>query len=460
MRALRWIAWGLGGLLLIALLAVVAVLTLVDPNQFKPQIAAEVRRATGRELRIDGTLGVAWFPWFAVTVREGSLANPPSYPGPALASWRELRLGSRLIPLLRGRIELDRVRIEGLQLSLRTDSAGWSNWEGIGPESADAQDGGAWTLAGLDVVDGRVEFVDETGPTRATLERLQLRTGAWQSGSTAPVDLQLRFDLLSAGLAARDSELTLQARLATGRLDLQRIMLVTHLQTTEGKVAAPGIGVAATPDAGIPLQLDMPVLGLDIASGAWRAATARVRIADTANLQLADLAIDTPLGGANQYRVNLQLAPTSLRKLFTALGRTPPATRDPQALGMFAASARAAVDEQGLRVSPLTLQLDDTRLNGEIVRSAGPTSVLQFALRGDQLALARYLEPEGTVSAPFKFPGVALAELQARGTVAFERVTIDAAEFRGVTFSLLLDARGLRSEPAAAKPAATGTSRP
>ena len=460
MRTLRWIAWGLGGLLLIALLTVAAVLAVVDPNQFKPQITAEVRRATGRELRIDGTLGIAWFPWFAVTVRQGSLANPPGYPGPPLASWREMRLGSRLLPLLRGRVELDRVRIEGLKLSLRTDAAGWANWEGIGPESADARGGGAWTLAGLDVVDGRVEFVDETGPTRATLERLQLRTGAWQSGSTAPVDLRLRFDLSTAGLAARDSVLTLQAQLAAGRLDLQRIMIVTRLQTTKGEDAASGVEVDATAGAGIPLQLDMPALGLYIASGAWRAATARVRIADTASLQLTDLAIDTPLGGANQYRMNLQLEPTSLRRLFTALGRTLPATRDPQALGMLEATARVAVDEQGLRASPLTLKFDDTRLTGEIVRNVGPTSVLQFMLQGDRLALGRYLEPEGTVSEPFRFPGVALAELQARGTAALELVTIDAAEFRGVTFSLLLDARGLRSEPAAAKAAATGTSRP
>src|SRR3954468_11423967 len=71
-RILKWISWGLAGLVVLLLLSIAVVVWVVDPNAFKPRIEAEVRKVTGREFTLKGDIELGFFPWLALRTGAGS----------------------------------------------------------------------------------------------------------------------------------------------------------------------------------------------------------------------------------------------------------------------------------------------------------------------------------------------------------------------------------------------------
>ena len=60
-------------------LAAIAVSLFFDPNDYRDQIAEEVRRETGRELVIEGDLGLSVFPRFGIDIGRTTLGNAPGF---------------------------------------------------------------------------------------------------------------------------------------------------------------------------------------------------------------------------------------------------------------------------------------------------------------------------------------------------------------------------------------------
>jgi AsmA protein len=129
------------GLVLLLIAVPLAIALLLDPNDFKTEIQDRVARATGRELTLDGDLGLSLFPWVGLEIREASLSQPPGFGAGPFAQIEEARVRARLLPLLFGRIELAVVTGRGLRLHLirlADGRANWQVWGGpqIGPGTA------------------------------------------------------------------------------------------------------------------------------------------------------------------------------------------------------------------------------------------------------------------------------------------------------------------------------------
>ena len=75
----------------------------------------------------------------------------------------------------------------------------------------------------------------------------------------------------------------------------------------------------------------------------------------------------------------------------------------------------------------------------------------EFALRGDELNISRYIPPTDPASEPFVLPTAALKALMFRGSVELERATLDDIDMKGVTLRLLLDEKGLHSDAQTAR---------
>ena len=66
MRGLKVAGWAILGVIVLLVLASIAVVAFVDPNDYKDDIAKAVRDRTGRELKLDGNLSLSVFPWLAI----------------------------------------------------------------------------------------------------------------------------------------------------------------------------------------------------------------------------------------------------------------------------------------------------------------------------------------------------------------------------------------------------------
>jgi uncharacterized protein involved in outer membrane biogenesis len=109
-------AWWLSAAALPLLLALAALgdaVTVLDPNDYKPQIIAAVQQATGRTLTLGGPLRISRSLWPTIEVINVTLANLPGGTRPDLARAERIQAQLSLPALLHRRIEISKLTLEG-----------------------------------------------------------------------------------------------------------------------------------------------------------------------------------------------------------------------------------------------------------------------------------------------------------------------------------------------------------
>ncbi|HXT78875.1 MAG TPA: AsmA family protein [Acetobacteraceae bacterium] len=186
-----------GRILLIGLACIVAVfvvavgvLSTVDLNFLKPRIVAAVKQATGRDLALNGPIGIRLGLPPRVEVRDATFANPPGYSRPFMASVERLDLGVALLPLLSHRYVVDQLILVRPDIKLETNAKGQPNWQftpspaGAPPTPAAAPGaGGSPAVIGIRLVriqDARIAYRDgQTGKeTALAVTRLEAKAAS------------------------------------------------------------------------------------------------------------------------------------------------------------------------------------------------------------------------------------------------------------------------------------------
>ena len=116
------------GLIVVVIAAAVIVPFVVPTDTYKRQIEAQVERATGRTLAIDGPLEFSLLPTVAVNVEDVRFANVEGGAEPEMARLKGLQAELKIWPLLRGVVEVDRFVLIEPQFHLEIDAQGRPNW--------------------------------------------------------------------------------------------------------------------------------------------------------------------------------------------------------------------------------------------------------------------------------------------------------------------------------------------
>jgi uncharacterized protein involved in outer membrane biogenesis len=199
---LKWI-FGLGLFLVIALTATIyVVLSRYDYEHLKPQVAQQVKTATGRELTLAGPVKIHLGLRPALVAEDVSFQNAPWGSRPHMAKVKRLEIQLALIPLLSGTIDLKRLILIEPDIRIETNKAGESNLQFNAEKSPDGgdtppkkPDAPSTALAlifdEVQVQKGRLTFSDQrSGRTHAlSLDSIRLR-----ARDRATVDLQVHGD--------------------------------------------------------------------------------------------------------------------------------------------------------------------------------------------------------------------------------------------------------------------------
>jgi AsmA protein len=114
---------------LIALgLGAVALPFLIPMSAYKAKIEAAGTRATGRALKIEGPLRIAFFPSPGIDAETVTLANVPDGRAEHLAEARSVHVALRLMPLLSGRIDIAAIALAEPQVHFEVNRDGEANW--------------------------------------------------------------------------------------------------------------------------------------------------------------------------------------------------------------------------------------------------------------------------------------------------------------------------------------------
>jgi AsmA protein len=463
MRALKVAGIVAGAVVGLILLGAVAVLLLVDPNDYRDDIAKIVQDKTGRPLEIRGDLDLKLFPWIAIEINDVSLGNPPGYGEEPFLTVKQANVGVKLMPLLRKQVEVRRVSVDGLAVTLISRSEEENNWKDLSEadDEAPAEPGSApqARIAGLDVSKSTLLYRDELKKSVTRLSGLTVKTGALGGGE--PVDAELAFDYDDGG--PRLAHIETRARIVMpaegSRVEVQ------NLETKADWYGAPEEGAPK------------PAEGSKPAEPLALTANAAALVLDTAAETLAPAVLDVKVGPLplkvslqgeklfSEYVVSgkIEVPRNSPRDLMKSFDMEVPVTSDPKALTSFALTSAFRLTEKQLGLSDLNLALDETRVTGKAGIDDLEAMAMRFDLDVDAIDLDRYLEPEkeqpegaaGSAAAgavpPTDLPLELLRDLNVQGRLRVGQAKVADLQFMDVRLPIEVKDARTRLGPTQAK---------
>jgi hypothetical protein len=180
-RRLGLLMGGLVAIVLVGYLALIVIFrAVVDPASLADRAEPHISSALNRRVSI-GSAELKIFPRPEVSLLRLRIENLADFEGMPLATLDELNLRPRLLPLLRRRVEIDRVQVVGPRVLLQVDDQGRTNFGDFVPASREGQDAPDTPLAleirGIEVADARIGYRD------AVSGRTLQADGLWLEGS-------------------------------------------------------------------------------------------------------------------------------------------------------------------------------------------------------------------------------------------------------------------------------------
>lgn len=445
------------GLIGVTVLASVALLLFFDPNEYRDDISAAVKDATGRDLTIEGDLSLTIFPWLAIEVGRTELGNAEGFGDEPFMRFDAASLSIRLLPLILSQeTTVGTASLEGLVINLEVAADGRANWDDLttardtGPSrvpveipEAELEDAPKVEVGSIVVRNANVSYKDAQAGSAYSIANLMFESDGIGPGE--PFDLDAEFDFaaqpgdLSGHVAIRGTtsmsegaaELTIEGLNVSGALSGMTTQPATFnfdsremMIDTAAEIMSPG-------------EMDLSVLGVSM----------------SANVEPFSYA------GFPQPKAELRVAEFSLKDLMRSLDIEPPATADASALTRVSFNAKAAVTEQAIALESMTLDLDDSTMVGSLSLPLTETGAIRFDLNVGAINLDGYMAPPDAAAAPpdeepvddFEIPVDLIRELNAKGSLKIGRALLSGLEFKNLELGLNSSGGKLRLHPLAAE---------
>lgn len=168
----------------------------INPAKLTKLLSAAVKQSTGRDLTISGPVGLKFFPSLGVTADQVSLSNASWASDSQMFALKHIELNIKFLPLIKGSVEIDSLKITGLDAHLQTNKAGDGNWlmsgfasmisqptvsqptanqptvDTAGKESGNSsasESNPFVAIEALDVTDARISYQDDKNPATVFL---------------------------------------------------------------------------------------------------------------------------------------------------------------------------------------------------------------------------------------------------------------------------------------------------
>ena len=395
------------------LLIAIALLVLpffIDPNSFKPEIAAAVKEKTGRDLTLTGELKLSVFPWLGLSTGQMALGNAAGFQDQPFATLEESDIKLKLLPLLIKKIEVSRVVIKGLTLNLAKNPQGASNWDdltvsGTTTTTASVNHSGkqvesealaVLAIGGIAVENARIAWHDQRSGTRLLIKDVNLNADNFSYDKPVAVDLALV--VLNPDTTYTES-IKLTAELTVNEKWNQFALSHSDLQTTAEGEHIPGKSLTAT--------LAVADAILDRANQTLNVSGLRLKSKD---VTLSAEITANNLNDQPSFQGTVAVAAFNPAQLMTQLGISIPVMQDAHALNGSEINFNLLATENSVVLQNLTMTLDDTQIKGSMQIKDFAQPVIAFNLAADAIDVDRYLAPVNDQSSkPIASPAVALA---------------------------------------------------
>ncbi|SBT14104.1 AsmA family protein [Vibrio celticus] len=120
----------------VVIAAILALVLLVNPNQFKPLIVEQAQKHTGLELVIEGDISWQFFPSIGFELGQTELRNPEGFTQPNLFKVDTVGVDVSVTPLFSNQLEIGNITLDGAEFYLETLKDGRKNIDALTQASA------------------------------------------------------------------------------------------------------------------------------------------------------------------------------------------------------------------------------------------------------------------------------------------------------------------------------------
>src|SRR5712692_2050476 len=253
-KPLKYGLVGVGGVVILALVAVVIFALSFDANRYKPEIERTAKERTGRTLKLQGDLQVAIFPSLGASVAGFTLSERGR--DEEFLALESAHASVALLPLLHGQVVVDGIRVSGLKVRVVKQKDGRFNFSDLleaqpsasskpaatpkEPAKAGQAPGVvAFDISGVHVERSSLSYRDLASGQELALSDLKLSTGriaeraegklalhAAAKGRKPDLDLKLdigsdyRFDLAAKSFSLAKLDVKLSGAVARTNLEI------------------------------------------------------------------------------------------------------------------------------------------------------------------------------------------------------------------------------------------------
>jgi uncharacterized protein involved in outer membrane biogenesis len=221
---------GAGAVLGVLIVVLLIAPSFIDLQKYKPQILAEVKKATGRELVIDGPMSLSILPVPSASVAGVKFFNVPGSKNPNMVEVKSITVRPALFALLTGTLEVDEVTLVEPKIVLEINAEGKPNWE-FTPSVAEAKPAAPkpsspepLSLGRLTIENGTLIFSDSKAGVSLVAEKANVTASVGSidgpyslAGSATVNNAPFKIDL-SVGAKASDGFAASLALEANGKL--------------------------------------------------------------------------------------------------------------------------------------------------------------------------------------------------------------------------------------------------
>jgi AsmA protein len=438
--------------LVLLLIAAVCILPFaIDPNDFKPEIAAAVKDKIGRELRLNGELKLSLFPWIGISTGKISLSNALGFQDQPFATIEEGNIKVLLLPLLSKEIKVSRIILKGLSLNLARNKQGITNWGdltdsgqmqsaptvNVGKQSLPATPTAAlaaFTVGGIAIENARINWDDLESEKHIEIKDLNLNTEKFTFDEPVGITVSLiALDTKSKTTQAikLNTKLSINEQLDTFVLRDSYCQVTTSGETVPGKSLMTTLTIA---DLALNMgQQTAKIQGLQIKSG---------------DVTLSAEMTSTFIKDKPSIQGSVAIAAFSPAKVMQYLSIAVPAMQDAKALSKLSINFDLAATADSADLQNLVISLDDSQIKGSVGIKDFALPAISFNLDVDALDVDRYLPPADKSSKPIASPAVLLAtgisvlpvetlrKLNVDGTVSLGRLKVNGLAMQDIHINL------------------------
>ncbi len=394
-KLLKILLWMLASIILLIILAAVLIPVLIDPNDYKEEIAAQVNKHTGRNLSINGNIDLSFSLPLSVSLDLGQveLSNATGFGDQPFAKINKASLFVAIWPLLtKNHLDIGKTQLSGMELNLIKNQQGQTNWEDLSKAlndtgsavkpaetttvaEPDTSSTPLTTVEGIIIEDATITWTDQQNPQHLALSNTDIFISRLVENT--PFELSLSTHLAS-DKPAISGDITINSKPTISLAEQLFNLAETQLTLDLGGDAIPSGKNKTTLTGNIiyhgqKQQIDITSMKLS-----------------TYDVVLNGLLSAKTTDKGLQYNGKFSIDPFSPKQLAASLGTALPVMQNPSALTSADMQLEINGDQNQLAFSSLSAHLDETSLTGTAAIKNFQTSQYTFDLALNQLDLDFY----------------------------------------------------------------------